>query len=206
MAAEAESYESSPAFQTDIRGNQRCHPGGTQIEPVRSARAARGRAVTAMHARQHEFPPERLVRALKALVRELSMHDSTEARQLIYTDRVSPGRSRATTSWPSADYASCASLCRWRRRLHGRSSSNAPRNELVRVHARRVIVRDRHHHHLFGTVLARHRLEPASHARRVAHDRATAHWQCVRRRIASEKLERLLHCGDRDRAIPHAAA
>ena len=41
-----------------------------------------------MHARQHQCPPERLVRALKALVREVSMDDSTESRQLIYTDRV----------------------------------------------------------------------------------------------------------------------
>lgn len=88
MAAEAESYESSPAFQTDIAtigdaiGEER---KSSRYDPRVLHEAVR---VTAMHARQHEFPPERLVRALKALVRELSVHDSTEARQLIYTDRV----------------------------------------------------------------------------------------------------------------------
>src|SRR3569833_1748149 len=88
MAGEAESYLSSAEFQTDVaaiaaaiqeeRKSSRYDPRVLH-EAVRSA---------AMHARQHQCPPERLMRALKALVREVSMEDSTESRQLSYTDRV----------------------------------------------------------------------------------------------------------------------
>jgi len=88
MAGEAESYEASPEFQTDIAA-----VGAAIHEERKSSRydprvlheAVR---IMAMHARQHQCPPERLVRVLKALVREVSMDDSTESRQLIYTDRV----------------------------------------------------------------------------------------------------------------------
>jgi hypothetical protein len=88
MAGEAESYESSAVFQTDIAAI------GAAIHEERKSGRYDPRVlheavrVTAMHARQHQCPPERLVRALKALVREVSMDDSTESRQLIYTDRV----------------------------------------------------------------------------------------------------------------------
>ena len=88
MAGEAESYESGPVFQTDIAAISdaiREERKSSRYDPRVLHEAVR---VTAMHARQHEWPPERLVRALKALVRELFMHDSTEAHQLIYTDRV----------------------------------------------------------------------------------------------------------------------
>jgi len=88
MAAEAESYESSPVFQTDIAAI------GAAIREERKSSRHDSRVlheavrIAAMHARQHRCPPEQLLRALKALVRELSMQDSTESHQLIYTDRI----------------------------------------------------------------------------------------------------------------------
>ena len=88
MAGEAEPYESGPVFRTDVAANSdaiREERKSSRYDPRVLHEAVR---VTAMHARQHGCPPERLVRALKALVRELSMSDSTEVRQLIYTDRV----------------------------------------------------------------------------------------------------------------------
>jgi hypothetical protein len=88
MAGEAESYESSPVFRTDIAAiGAAIHEErkSTRYDPRVLHEAVR---VAAMHARQHQCPPERLVRALKAVVREVSMEDSTESRQLIYTDRV----------------------------------------------------------------------------------------------------------------------
>jgi hypothetical protein len=88
MAGEAESYESGPVFRTDVAAISdaiREERKSSRYDPRVLHEAVR---VTAMHARQHGLPPERLVRALKALVRELSIHDSTEAHQLIYTDRI----------------------------------------------------------------------------------------------------------------------
>ena len=88
MAGEAESYETSTEFQSDIAAiSAAIHEErkSSRYDPRVLHEAVR---ITAMHARQHQWPPERLVRALKALVREVSMDDSTESRQLIYTDRV----------------------------------------------------------------------------------------------------------------------
>jgi hypothetical protein len=88
MAGQAESYESSPVFQMDIAAiGAAIHEErkSSRYDPRVLHEAVR---VAARHARQHECPPERLVRALKALVREVSMEDSTESRQLIYIDRV----------------------------------------------------------------------------------------------------------------------
>jgi hypothetical protein len=88
MAGEAESYERSAVFQTDVAAiGAAIHEErkSSRYDPRVLHEAVR---IAAMHARQHQCPPERLVRALKALVREVSMADSTESRQLIYTDRV----------------------------------------------------------------------------------------------------------------------
>jgi hypothetical protein len=88
MAGEAESYESSPEFQADIAAIAAAiheERKSSRYDPRVLHEAVR---IMAMHARQHQWPPERLVRTLKALVREVSMDDSTESRQLIYTDRV----------------------------------------------------------------------------------------------------------------------
>jgi hypothetical protein len=88
MAGEAVPYESGPVFQMDVAAISdaiREERKSSRYDPRVLHEAVR---VTARHARQHACPPEGLVRALKALVRELSVHDSTEAHQLIYTDRV----------------------------------------------------------------------------------------------------------------------
>ena len=42
----------------------------------------------AMHARMNDCPPEKLVRALKVLVREVALDDETDAYRVLYTDRV----------------------------------------------------------------------------------------------------------------------
>jgi hypothetical protein len=88
MAGQAESYESSAVFQSDIAAigdAMRAERRSARYDPRVLHETVRA---TARHARQHECPPERLVRALKALVRELSMEDDTEAHRLIYTDRI----------------------------------------------------------------------------------------------------------------------
>jgi hypothetical protein len=88
MAGEAETYESSAVFQADataITDAMRAERKSVRYDPRVLHEAVR---MSAVHARVHECPPERLVRALKSLVRELSMDDSTEAHRLIYTDRI----------------------------------------------------------------------------------------------------------------------
>ena len=88
MAGEAEPYESSPVFQADIAGISAAiqeERKSSRYDPRVLHEAVR---VTAMHARQHQCPPERLLRALKALMRELSMQNGSESHRLIYTDRV----------------------------------------------------------------------------------------------------------------------
>jgi hypothetical protein len=88
MAGEAESYESSAVFQSDgaaIGDAMRAERRSTRYDARVLHEAVRA---TARHAREHECPPERLVRALKMLVRELSIDDATEAHRLIYTDRI----------------------------------------------------------------------------------------------------------------------
>jgi hypothetical protein len=88
MAGEAESYERSPGFQTDMAAISdaiREERKSSRYDPRVLHEAVR---VTAMHARQHGCPPERLVRVLKALMHELFMQGSTEAHRQIYTDRV----------------------------------------------------------------------------------------------------------------------
>ena len=42
----------------------------------------------AVNARMHRCPPEKVVRALKALVREIALDDDTDAQRVLYTDRV----------------------------------------------------------------------------------------------------------------------
>lgn len=88
MAGEADPYESSPVFQTDMAAISAAiyeERQSSRYDPRVLHEAVR---VTAVHARQHQCPPERLLRALKALMRELSMQNGSESHQLIYTDRV----------------------------------------------------------------------------------------------------------------------
>jgi hypothetical protein len=86
--AEAEPYERSAAFRADLAAVAEAMREGrksSRYDPRVLHEVVR---VCAMHARTHRCPPERLVRALKELVREVTMNDSTEAYRLIYTDRI----------------------------------------------------------------------------------------------------------------------
>jgi hypothetical protein len=88
MAGEGEAYENTPIFQADaaaITDAMRAERKSSRYDPRVLHEAVR---ITAVHARVHQCPPERLVRALKALVREISMDDPTEVLRLIYTDRI----------------------------------------------------------------------------------------------------------------------
>jgi hypothetical protein len=88
MAGEAEAYESTAVFQGDvvaITDAMRAERKSSRYDPRVLHEAVR---MTALHARVNQFPPERLVRALKTLVREISMDDPTESYRLIYTDRI----------------------------------------------------------------------------------------------------------------------
>ena len=88
MVGEPETYETSAAFHADaavIVDAVNTERTSSRYDPRVLHEAVR---VTARHARMHQCPPEHLVRALKALVSELSVADATEAHRLIYTDRI----------------------------------------------------------------------------------------------------------------------
>jgi hypothetical protein len=88
MRGEAEGYESTAVFQGDVAAitdAMRAERKSSRYDPRVLHEAVR---TTAVHARANQCPPERLVRALKTLVREISMDDPTEAHRLIYTDRI----------------------------------------------------------------------------------------------------------------------
>jgi hypothetical protein len=88
MEGEAEAYESTTVFRGDVAAitdAMRAERKSSRYDPRVLHEAVR---MTAVHARVSRCPPERLVRALKTLVREISMDDPTEAYRLIYTDRI----------------------------------------------------------------------------------------------------------------------
>ncbi|MFI5243241.1 MAG: hypothetical protein ACHQRL_09545 [Gemmatimonadales bacterium] len=84
----SEPYESSAAFQAERSAI------AESMQTLR--RAPRGDPRTlhdlvracAVHAREHRMPPEALVRALKALVREVALDDASDAYRVLYTDRI----------------------------------------------------------------------------------------------------------------------
>jgi len=86
--SEAEPNERSADFQTDLAavaaamGEER---KSSRYDPRVLREAVRACAV---NARVRQLPPERLVRALKDLVREVALDDATEAYRVLYTDRV----------------------------------------------------------------------------------------------------------------------
>ena len=88
MSGEAEPYESSAVFQSDIAAISAAiqeERKSSRYDPRVLHEAVR---VTAVHARQHQCPPERLLRALKAPTRDLTLQIGSESHNLIYTDRV----------------------------------------------------------------------------------------------------------------------
>ena len=81
-------YEESAAFRADLAAVAdalRDARKSSRFDPRVMRDAVR---MLAMHARQGKCPPEKLVRALKALVREIALEDSTDAYRVLYTDRV----------------------------------------------------------------------------------------------------------------------
>ncbi|MDQ2766243.1 MAG: hypothetical protein M3Y30_03715 [Gemmatimonadota bacterium] len=83
-----EPYENSAAFRADLAAV------ADAMREVRKTSRYDPRVlheavhVCALNARTHRCPPERLVRALKELVREVALNDNTEAYRVLYTDRI----------------------------------------------------------------------------------------------------------------------
>ncbi len=81
-------YELSAAFREDLAAvADALHAGraSTRFDPRILHTAVH---LCAVHARLNRSPPEKLVRALKELVREIALEDATEAFRVLYTDRV----------------------------------------------------------------------------------------------------------------------
>ena len=85
---EAQPYESTAVFQRDL---------ATIVDAMREGRKSNrydprvlheAVRTCAVHARVNRCPPEKVVRALKELVREIALEDSTDAYRVLYTDRV----------------------------------------------------------------------------------------------------------------------
>jgi hypothetical protein len=84
----AEPYERTAGFQAELAAVSEAMREGrrtSRFDPRVLREAVR---VCAVHARTHRSPPEQLVRALKELVREVALNDSTEAYRVLYTDRI----------------------------------------------------------------------------------------------------------------------
>jgi hypothetical protein len=84
----AEPYESSAGFRADLVAiADALHAGrrSARHDPRILREAVRTAAV---HSRLNRSPPEKLVRALKDLVRDIALEDDTDAYRLLYTDRV----------------------------------------------------------------------------------------------------------------------
>jgi hypothetical protein len=85
---EAQPYESTAAFQQDlaaIADAMRAARKSNRYDPRILHESVR---VCAVRARINRCPPERLVRMLKGVVREIALDDSTDAYRVLFTDRV----------------------------------------------------------------------------------------------------------------------
>jgi hypothetical protein len=84
----SEPYEDSAVFRADLNAVADALREGrssTRSDPRTLREAVR---VCAVNARSGKCPPERLVRALKALVRDVALDDDSDAYRVLYTDRV----------------------------------------------------------------------------------------------------------------------
>jgi hypothetical protein len=84
----AEQYEESAAFRADlavIAGALSAGRKSNRYDPRLVREAVR---TCAVHARLNKCPPERLVRELKAVVREVALEDGNDVYRVLYTDRV----------------------------------------------------------------------------------------------------------------------
>ena len=85
---EAESPEGAAVFQADLAAVAEAMREGRKSNRVDPRVLHDAVHKCAVNARTNRFPPEQLVRALKELVREVTINDSTEAYRMLYTDRV----------------------------------------------------------------------------------------------------------------------
>jgi phage-related protein len=84
----AQPYERTAVFQRDlatIADAMRVGRKSNRYDPRVLREAVRACAI---RARVNRCQPEKLVRALKELVREIALEDSTDAYRVLYTDRV----------------------------------------------------------------------------------------------------------------------
>jgi hypothetical protein len=85
---EVESYEGTAIFLAHMAAIAEA------MHTVRTSNRSDSRVlrdavrVSAAHAREHGCPPEKLVRALKSVVREVALHDSSDAYRVLFTDRI----------------------------------------------------------------------------------------------------------------------
>jgi hypothetical protein len=85
---ESQPYASTADFQRDLAAIADAMREGrksNRYDPRVLREAVR---VCAARARANRCPPETVVRALKGLVREIALEDSTDAYRVLYTDRV----------------------------------------------------------------------------------------------------------------------
>jgi phage-related protein len=84
----AEAYEESAGFRAELAtiGNALQSARKSSRYDARILREAV--RACAVNARVNRCPPEKVVRALKELVREIALEDDTDARRVLYTDRV----------------------------------------------------------------------------------------------------------------------
>lgn len=85
---EDKPVERTPAFQADLAAVATAMHEGRSTSRV-DPRVLRDAVHScAVNARTSRIPPEQLVRALKEVVREVTLNDSTEAYRVLYTDRI----------------------------------------------------------------------------------------------------------------------
>jgi hypothetical protein len=86
--AEAEQYEQSAAFRADLAAIADAMHAGRKTSRQDPRLLREAVRLCAVHARLQRCPPERLIRALKALVREVALEDASDAYRVVYTDRI----------------------------------------------------------------------------------------------------------------------
>lgn len=83
-----EAYDSSPPFRADLATVADALRAGRQSTRFDARIAREAVRAFAVHARLNRCPPERVIRALKELVREIALEDDSDAYRVVFTDRV----------------------------------------------------------------------------------------------------------------------
>lgn len=88
MTSPEAGQEASAILRAELAAIVETLQAGRQ-SPRPDSRALHGLVrVCALHARELRLPPEKLIRALKALVREVALDDASDSYRVIYTDRI----------------------------------------------------------------------------------------------------------------------